>query len=262
MKIKSKKSLGQNFLIDENILDLICSLGNINTEDNVIEIGPGTGNLTKLIDLKKPKKLIVVEKDKKLSELLNDKFTKNITIINKDFLNLDNNFFNYSNLILFGNLPYNISSQILVKLIKIFYKNYKFKKIILMFQKEVADRIIAKYNTKNYGRLSVITNLSMDVEKIKDISPNSFRPIPKVISTILCFKPKKKVYKIKDIKNLEYITNTFFSFKRKMIKKSLNILFKESSYIINKLDLDPNIRPQNLKPSNYYKICQEFENSI
>ena len=131
-----------------------------------------------------------------------------------------------------------------------------------MFQKEVADRIIAKYNTKNYGRLSVITNLSMDVEKIKDISPNSFRPIPKVISTILCFKPKKKVYKIKDIKNLEYITNTFFSFKRKMIKKSLNILFKESSYIINKLDLDPNIRPQNLKPSNYYKICQEFENSI
>ena len=192
MKIKSKKSLGQNFLIDENILDLICSLGNINTKDNVIEIGPGTGNLTKLISLKKPKKLIVVEKDKKLSELLNNKFTKNITIINDDFLNLDNNFFNYSNLILFGNLPYNISSQILVKLIKIFYNNYKYKKIILMFQKEVADRIIAKYNTKNYGRLSVIANLSMDVEKIKDIGPNSFRPIPKVISTILCFKPKKK----------------------------------------------------------------------
>ena len=262
MKIKSKKSLGQNFLIDENILDLICSLGNINTKDNVIEIGPGTGNLTKLISLKKPKKLIVVEKDKKLSELLNNKFTKNITIINDDFLNLDNNFFNYSNLILFGNLPYNISSQILVKLIKIFYNNYKFKKIILMFQKEVADRIIAKYNTKNYGRLTVIANLSMDVEKIKDISPYSFRPIPKVISTILCFKPKKKVYKIKDIENLEYITNTFFSFKRKMIKKPLNIVFKKSSYIINKLNLDPNIRPQNLEPSNYYRICEEFENSI
>ncbi len=128
MKIKSKKSLGQNFLIDENILNLICSLGNIDTEDNVIEIGPGTGNLTKLINLKKPKKLIIVEKDKKLSELLSNKFTKNITVINKDFLNLDNSFFNYSNLILFGNLPYNISSQILVKLIKIFYRNYKFKK--------------------------------------------------------------------------------------------------------------------------------------
>ena len=94
-----------------------------------------------------------------------------------------------------------------------------------MFQKEVADRIIAKYNTKNYGRLSVITNLSMDVEKIKDISPNSFRPIPKVMSTILCFKPKEEVYKIKDIKNLEYITNTFFSFKRKMIKKTFKYCF-------------------------------------
>tara|TARA_A100000164_G_scaffold63094_1_gene51775 strand:- start:1252 stop:2040 length:789 start_codon:yes stop_codon:yes gene_type:complete len=262
MKIKSKKSLGQNFLIDENILNLICSLGNINTKDNVIEIGPGTGNLTNLIKLKKPKKLIVVEKDKKLSELLNNKFSGDITIINDDFLNLNRNFFDYSNLILFGNLPYNISSQILVKLIKVFYKNYKFKKIILMFQKEVADRIIASYNTKNYGRLSVITNLSMEVEKIKDISPNSFRPIPKVISTILCFKPKKKIYKINDIKNLEYITNTFFSFKRKMIKKPLSIVFKESSYVINKLDLDPKIRPQNLEPSNYYRICQEYESSI
>ena len=107
------------------------------------------------------------------------------------------------NLIIFGNLPYNISTQILAKWIKIKELDKFCRKLVLMFQKEVADRIIAKNNTKNYGRLSILSNWKMDVEKIIDIEPNSFKPAPKVKSTLLVFTPKKKIFELKDPKNLE-----------------------------------------------------------
>ena len=131
-----------------------------------------------------------------------------------------------------------------------------------MFQKEVADRIIAKTNTKNYGRLSIISNWKMEIEKIADIEPSSFKPAPKVKSTLLVFKPKKEIYDLKDPKNLEHITNIFFSQKRKMIKKPLKFLFKDFQNISNKLDLDLNLRPQNLNKLTYYKICKIYESLI
>ena len=107
-----------------------------------------------------------------------------------------------------------------------------------MFQKEVADRIIAKNNTKNYGRLSILSNWKMDVEKIIDIEPNSFKPAPKVKSTLLLFTPKKKFFELKDPKNLEHVTNIFFSQRRKMIKKPLKFLFKDFQNIARLLNLD------------------------
>ena len=262
MKISPKKSLGQNFLVDENILNLIVKLGDINSNDTVLEVGPGTGNLTEKILKKTPKKLIVVEKDKNLSLILKKKFNKDIEVINDDILNYNQSFLYNKKIIIFGNLPYNISTQILISWIKINNLNKFCKKFILMFQKEVADRILAEFNSKNYGRISIISSWKMDIEKIKDISPNSFFPSPKIKSSLLVFKPKDKYYKLSNVKNLEHITNVFFNQRRKMIKKPLKFLFKNYEKVANELFLDLNLRPQNLSSLTYYKICTYYESLL
>ena len=259
MKIIPKKSLGQNFLIDKNIIKKICDVGNLSENDKVLEIGPGTGNLTEFILQKKPRKFYVIEKDEKLTKNLNERFGNKLTIINEDILNYDLNLLSDKNLIIFGNLPYNISSQILIELINYSNSKFSYKKLILMFQKEVADRILAEDNSKNYGRLSIFSSWKLDIKKIMDIHPTSFFPKPKIMSSLLIFEPKINYIKFKNSKNLEYITNIFFNQRRKMIKKPLNILFKDSKKIIKELDLDINLRPQNLKRETFFKICKIYE---
>jgi len=260
MKILPKKSLGQNFLIDNEILNLVANLGSITSNDIVLEVGPGTGNLTEKILEKKPKKLVVVEKDKNLSLILKKKFDKDIEIINDNILNYNQDIYYNKKIIIFGNLPYNISTQILTSWIKINNLNNFCKKFILMFQKEVADRILAKYNSKNYGRLSIISSWKMNIEKIIDIDPSSFFPSPKIKSSLLIFKPKNNYYKLKNPKNLEHITNIFFNQRRKMIKKPLKFIFKNYEKVAEELSLNLNLRPQNLTNLTYYKICSYYEN--
>ena len=165
MKILPKKSLGQNFLVDNKVLNQIVDLGEIKSNDIVIEVGPGTGNLTEKILQKKPKKLIVIEKDINLSLFLKKKFSNDVEIINDDILNYNQGIYYNKKVIIFGNLPYNISTQILTSWIKINNLNSFCKRFILMFQKEVADRILAEYNTKNYGRLSIIASWKMNIKK-------------------------------------------------------------------------------------------------
>ena len=174
MLAKPKKSLGQNFLVDKNILQKIVNIVPINKNNEILEIGPGTGNLTYYLIKKNPKKVFVVEKDSNLSLLLYEKFKNKINIINDDILKISENLISKEKLIVFGNLPYNISTEILSKWIISKNKNFWFSSLILMFQKEVADRIIAKINTSNYGRLSILSNWKLDIEKIMNISPNSF----------------------------------------------------------------------------------------
>jgi len=262
MRIKPKKSLGQNFLVDQNIISLIVDVANIQRNDTLIEVGPGTGNLTKEIISKNPKKLILIEKDKNLSIELKKKFNDKIILINDDILKIDEKKISKEQMIIFGNLPYNISTQILAKWIKLKDLNSICKKLVLMFQKEVADRIIADHGNKNYGRLSILSSWKMNIKKIKDISPNSFFPSPKVKSTILLMEPKDFFFEINDPKNLEYITNVFFNQRRKMIKKPLNLLFNNAKEIVSKLDLNVNDRPQNLSPLTYFKICKEYEDLL
>ena len=128
-----------------------------------------------------------------------------------------------------------------------------------MFQKEVADRIIAKFNTKNYGRLSIISNWILEIEKICDVKPTSFSPVPRVDSSVLFFKPKKKFFKFNNPKNLEKITRIFFMHRRKMLKKPYNQLFDGNIEIASKLKIDLNLRPQNLDFETYFKIVNEYE---
>jgi 16S rRNA (adenine1518-N6/adenine1519-N6)-dimethyltransferase len=257
--IKAKKSLGQNFLTDKYVLDKIANITTIK-DKNILEIGPGTGNLTKLILKKHPKKFIVIEKDNILAKNLENIFANQLKIINKDVLDIDETMLMDDNLTVFGNLPYNISTEILSKWILNLKDNVWFDHLILMFQKEVADRIIAKFNTSSYGRLSVLTHWRLEVEKICDIKPTSFFPRPKIDSSLLFFSPKKKFFNFKNIKNLEKITRIFFNHRRKMLKKPFNQLFNCNQKIIEKLNIDLNLRPQNLDFDTYYKLTNEYEN--
>ena len=258
MDIKAKKSLGQNFLIDREVLEQIVSTCNV-TNKEILEIGPGTGNLTTYILKKKPKKIYVVEKDDELAILLKEKFENEIEIINHDILKVDEAKISNQKLTVFGNLPYNISTEILSKWIININKNFWFENLVLMFQKEVADRIIALANSSKYGRLSILTNWKLNVKKIIDIKPQSFSPRPKIDSSLLLFTPKENSFELKSAKNLEMITRVFFSQRRKMLKKPFNQIFVNSKKVAEKFNIDLNLRPQNLEPEMFFKLTKEYE---
>ena len=256
--IKAKKSLGQNFLIDHNILEIIVNTINIKNKI-ILEVGPGTGNLTNYILKKKPKKILVIEKDYNLAEELRGKYNNSLRVINDDILNIDEKTLFKEKIIVFGNLPYNISTEILSKWIINLKDNFWFECLILMFQKEVADRIIANFENSNYGRLSILANWKLNISKITDVKPNSFNPKPKIDSSLLFFTPNINFYKFKDPKNLEKITRVFFSNRRKMIKKPYNQIFNGDLNVLKKLKLDLKLRPQNLDFETYYKLTEEYE---
>ena len=257
--IKAKKSLGQNFLIDREILEKIVNTATIK-DQNILEVGPGTGNLTSFILKNHPKKMFVIEKDDDLVKNLNETFKDQLTIINDDILNIDEKLLFTENVTVFGNLPYNVSTEILSKWIVNLKDDPWFNCLVLMFQKEVADRIIAKFNTSNYGRLSILSNWKLNIEKICDISPKSFSPKPKIDSSLLLFTPKNNFFNIKDPKNLEKVTRIFFNHRRKMIKKPFNQLFNGDQKILEKLKINLNLRPQNLDFNTYYHLTSLYEN--
>ena len=257
--IKAKKSLGQNFLIDREILEKIVNTTAIKNK-NILEVGPGTGNLTSFILKNNPKKMFVIEKDDDLAKNLNETFKDQLTIINDDILNIDEKLLFTEKVTVFGNLPYNVSTEILSKWIISLEDDPWFDCLVLMFQKEVADRIIAKSNTSAYGRLSILSNWKLNIEKICDIKPKSFSPKPKIDSSLLLFTPKNNFFKIKDPKNLEKVTRIFFNQRRKMIKKPFNQLFNGDQKIFDKLKINLNLRPQNLDFNTYYHLTSLYEN--
>ena len=257
--IKAKRSLGQNFLIDRDILKIISEVTSVK-DRIVLEIGPGTGNLTSFILKKKPKKFIVIEKDNDLALNIGEIFKNQLNIINDDVLNVDEYSLSTEKITVFGNLPYNISTEILSRWIINLKNDFWFDHLVLMFQKEVADRIIANFNTSYYGRLSILSNWKLNIKKICDIKPESFSPKPKIDSSLLVFSPKENFFKINNPKNLEKITRVFFNHRRKMIKKPYNKLFNGNQKVLEKLKINLNLRPQNLNFETYYKLTNEFEN--
>ena len=246
-------------MIDREVLEKIVSTSDIANKE-VLEIGPGSGNLTTYILKQKPKKLYVVEKDDDLAILLEEKFDNKIKIINDDILNISESKISDQKLSVFGNLPYNISTEILSKWILNIGSNFWFESLVLMFQKEVANRIIAESNTSQYGRLSILSNWKLNIKKIIDIKPESFSPRPKIDSTLLLLTPRKDFFELKDAKNLEMITRVFFSQRRKMLKKPFNQVFNNAKEISDKFNIDLNLRPQNLKPEIYFNLVKEYEN--
>ena len=254
-----KKSLGQNFLIDKNIIKKILKTVKIKNE-NIIEIGPGRGALTDEILKMDPKKLILIEKDNSLVKELRLRYfgNKRVNIINSDILKFNLENLANKNYIIFGNLPYNISSQIIVKLIKLKWPPI-FKNLVLMFQKELGEKIVGKFPSTNYGRLSILSNYRLNIIDKFLVSPNSFFPKPKVNSMVIHFQPKKKIsYKIKNIENLEKVTNILFSNKRKMINKNIKKLI--CSEKLKKIrNLKMSFRPTDIEPEIYYRITELIE---
>ena len=253
MKHFFKKSMGQHFLINKSILKKIVSLEDI--EDKIIfEIGPGQGALTKVILQNKPKKLILIEKDKNLRKFLfklQEKFKDIISFIDDDILNINLKDFNFNKIKIISNLPYNIASTLIIKLIMDFDI---IESMVLMVQKEVAERLSAKVSTSFYSRLSVLIQLHAEVEKVFDVGPNNFNPKPKVESTIIKIMPYKKLKFNYD--RLDNVLKISFRQRRKTIKNNLKTFFIDAEKKISKCGIDPNSRPQDLEPLDFVKLSK------
>jgi 16S rRNA (adenine1518-N6/adenine1519-N6)-dimethyltransferase len=252
-RLIAKKSLGQNFITDENFLQKLSSLIVTNKNSLVIEIGPGKGALTKELVKKKNSHIFVIEKDDNLIDNLIkfSKDTKNFRIFHEDALKINYNKFIQENSIIVGNLPFNISSKLLMKWIFLDKWPPLYNKMYLMFQKEVGERILAFHGTKQYGRLSVITQSRCKVRKLIVAKSKIFNPQPKVDGIVLEFTPHKEHLDM-DINNLEIIVKKAFSQRRKKIKTTL------SSYAdyLDKLSIDNNLRPENLSVLQYCRLAK------
>jgi 16S rRNA (adenine1518-N6/adenine1519-N6)-dimethyltransferase len=254
---KHKKRLGQNFLINKDIIKKIADIGIINKNTNIIEIGPGSGSLTEELLKRNPKQIFAIEFDKDLSNYL-EKIKNNYQNFNyeiSDALTFDEKKIFKKNSIIFGNLPYNISLKLLIKWIYSDPWPPFYDQMILMFQKEVAERIVATSNNKKYGRISILTDARLDIKFHFNISKKEFNPEPKVDSSVLSFTPKTDTnFKLKDLTILSDLTKIIFNTKRKMISKTLKKILNEKELKIIDFNNIKNLRPENLDFSFYYKL--------
>ena len=244
-----KKKLGQHFLVDQNVINKLVRNISPNDKDIIVEIGPGDGAMTKSI-LPSVKKMYLIEKD---TDLLNELVLtlhkyKNSKIINQDILKYDFSIFDNPFRVI-GNLPYNISTEIIFKMCKI----NNIVDMHFMLQKEVVDRMVSKPNSKIYGRLSVMAQAYFIIEKLFDISENVFLPKPKVKSSFIRLLPRKSVFN-NDVheKVFSNVVKSSFEGRRKMIRKSLNKYLNDNDY--NNINIDPKLRAENLTVGNYLHI--------
>lgn len=257
--IEPKKSLGQNFIFDSNLCNKIANVVNIRDNDLILEIGPGPAGLTRAILEKNPKMLVAIEKDIRFKNILLDieKYYKNFKSIigdalfytTEDIIELASN--KNSKLKIVGNLPYNISTSLIIKWIK---SIEHIESIHILVQKEVAERIISPPNCKEYGRISVLSQIFCNIKKEFNILPSNFYPKPKIDSTLLTFTPKSDRPSVDIINSLEKITETVFCFRRKMLKKALKALELEDKVEKNVLEY----RAENLTPEDYLDLAKNF----
>ncbi len=256
--LKPKKKLGQNFLHDKNIISSIIKKAKVENE-NIIEIGPGPGILTEKILKEKAKSLLVIEKDQSfesnLKKIKND-YQENFNYLIHDVLDFDFNQLANNAFKIISNLPYNISVPFILKMVKN-QKIIPWKEMILMVQKEVAERILAKIGTKTYGRLSLMVNLKNNVTKILDVKPSSFIPRPKVDSTVIKITPNPK-YTLVDDEIFEKIVKICFSQRRKKIKNNLDQLDINTAQLLELSSISPDIRAENVDIEGFCRISNNY----
>lgn len=256
-----KKSLGQNFLKDNNVVDKIVSA--INYEDNnlVIEIGPGSGAMTKEL-LKRVDFAILYEIDTRLEKILFKELSDyvNYELIFDDFLkrNIGNDLskYNYDNLYIVANLPYYITTPIINKIVS---DKIPVKEMVIMIQKEVADRLSSKPGSRDYGQITVFLNYFFEIEKVLTVSKNCFVPKPKVDSAVIKMKRREQKELVKDEEFFEKIVKDSFRFKRKTIKNNLsNYDLKKIDIILNKYGFDINTRSECIPYYVFVEIANEL----
>ena len=252
-KSSPKKSLGQNFIQDKDFIFKLSTLIQSDNTTNIFEIGPGMGALTDQLVKKKFKNLYLIEKDYLLFQKLENRYKKdkNIFVSNNDALDYNYEAINENHKsLIVGNLPFNISSQLLINWVVNYNWPPFYSKMILMFQKEVANRIIARHNQKSYSRISVISQARCDIKVLLDAPSNIFFPRPKVDGTILEFIPITKYLDI-DILNLQRLLRKSFEHRRKKIKTSL----KDYDFLLKKFGIDDGLRAENLSVDDYCKLA-------
>jgi dimethyladenosine transferase len=256
--LKPKKKLGQNFLHDKNIISSIIRKAKVENE-NIIEIGPGPGILTEKILKEKAKSLVVIEKDQSfesnLKKIKND-YQENFDYLIHDVLDFDFNQLTNNAFKIISNLPYNISVPFILKMVRN-QKTIPWKEMILMVQKEVAERILAKIGTKTYGRLSLMVNLKNNVTKILDVKPSSFIPRPKVNSSVIKITPNPK-YTLVDDEIFEKIVKICFSQRRKKIKNNLDQLDINTAQLLELSSISPDIRAENVDIEGFCRISNNY----
>lgn len=254
-----KKSLGQNFLKSDLTAHKIVSLLDINSSSSILEIGPGNGMLTKFVSELNPKKCFLIELDNDLAHKLEEKFP-NFKVFNDDAKSFDfKKYLEPDNFLVLGNLPYNVSKKILFNLIK--NREY-FHKMVLMFQKEVGERIIANPGDSNYGALSVLSQEFYEIKKEIILKPEDFYPKPKIDSIVLSFNRREKpLVNVEDRAKYEFILNLLFSSRRKMIRRTLRSFFnsdEEMLSVLRNLNLSETQRPQELKAEDFLNLSKKI----
>ncbi len=262
-KIIAKKKYGQNFLVDQNVLKNIIAKANIENS-NIIEIGPGIGSLTEHL-VKKAKKIVCYEIDKDMVDILNKNFdNENLYILHKDFLKCDldediKNYFSNEDVIVVSNLPYYITTAILTKIIE---ETKKIKRIVVMVQKEVAERFCGKPSTKDYNGLSVLIQYYTNTKILFDVSPKCFIPEPDVTSSVIMIERRDELMHVKDEKFFLKFNKWIFSMRRKTlynnIKKYINISKEEIEQVYCKNNLDINVRAENLTVEQIVKLANDL----
>ena len=269
-KIKANKSLGQNFLIDDNVIEDIVNGANIQNNDLVIEIGPGLGSMTALL-VQKAKKVICIELDKKMIRILNDRFIayNNIELINDDVLKINLNEIikqekeenQIKDVKIVANLPYYITTPIIMKLLE---ENLDIESITVMIQKEVADRLIETPSGKNTGAITYTVYYYCESQKIREVSNTSFIPMPEVTSEVINLKLRKEpAIEVENKKVLFNIIKSAFMQRRKTLVNALvnTGVFKskeEGLKILKTLNLREDIRAENLTIEDFGRICNIF----
>jgi len=254
LKINTKKSLGQNFIFDKNLLIKISNCIKSKTTNSIIEIGPGLGTLTDFLYKKKYKQLVLIEKDKRFIKNLKKKFNESkVEILNIDAINFDYNINSLRHSIIVGNLPFNVSVDLLYLWTK--YKNWppQHDKMVLMFQKEVANRITALPKSKSYGKLSVVIQSRYRIKKLINIPSSAFTPRPKVDATVLEFTPFSD-FGLIDINKIDKVAKDAFSQRRKKIKNNMSNYISE----INDLSISLDLRPEDLTVLDYCNIAKSI----
>tara|TARA_A100001011_G_scaffold333335_1_gene361011 strand:- start:173 stop:1033 length:861 start_codon:yes stop_codon:yes gene_type:complete len=256
-----KKSLGQNFILDLNVTNKIARLANC-SKKKVIEIGPGPGSLTRSILLEGAESIVAIEKDLRMINCLNELKTisdEKLTVINDDILNLSLNSLGPFPKSILGNLPYNISSKLIVSWLKeIHYdKNIKIDNITITIQKELADRLISSKDSKEYGRISVYTQLLSNVNKLLELSPSNFHPKPKVFSSVINIKPLKKPRFKVNLETFEKIVKQAFGNRRKMLRQSLKNL--GGNKLLGMSNINSSLRAENLSVEDFCFISNVFD---
>ena len=257
--LKAKKRFGQNFLHDKNIINQIVKSSSCD-ERFIVEVGPGPGLLTNAILEKKIKKVLAIETDKTflpILEELKEKHPKKFEFIINDALKVDLDKLISEKYSVISNLPYNISVPFIISLL-IKEQPVKWEKLTLTVQKEVADRMMAKINTKQYGRLSVLTQWRCKIKKICEIKPSCFIPPPKVISTVISIEPKNNIL-TPSVENFQKIVTYAFGFRRKTLKKSLSKLEIDINKLADFCEIDLSLRAQNLSVDDYINLTIGYE---